>query len=59
MKSHAQRRQFLYMVIIIKTKVLLPQAYVTLADFGYLVLGPLVFLLPKTFKVLGFPTCSL
>ena len=36
-ESHAQRRQFLYIVNIIKIKVLLPQAYVTLAYFGYLV----------------------
>ena len=36
-ESHAQRRQFLYIVNIIKIKVLLPKAYVTLAYFGYLV----------------------
>ena len=34
-------------VIINKTKVLLPQAYVILADFGYPCIGPLVLLLPK------------
>jgi hypothetical protein len=34
-ESHAQRRQFLYIVNIIK--VLLPQPYVTLAYFSYLV----------------------
>ena len=41
--------QFLSHVIIIKGKVLLHQAYVT-----FVCLGPLVFLLAKTFKLFGF-----
>jgi hypothetical protein len=40
--------QFLNNVIINKTEVLLPQAYVTLADFGYPVL------LPPNFNYLSF-----
>ena len=43
--------QFTNHVIIIKTKVLLPQAWVTLVDFGYPVFGPLVFLPPKTYII--------
>ena len=43
--------QFLNNVIINKTKVLLPQAYVTLADFAYPVLRPSA---PKTFNYLSF-----
>ena len=39
----------------IKTKVLLPQALVTLANFGDPYLGPLVYLLAKRFKLFGFP----
>ena len=35
-----------------KTNVLLPQAYVTLGDFGYYVLGSLVFLVPKILKII-------
>ena len=44
-------------VIIIKYKVLIPRAYVTLVDFGYPVYA-LLFLLPKTFTnilALGVP----
>ena len=43
--------QFFNNVIINKTKVLLPQAYVTLADFAYPVLRPSA---PKTFNYLSF-----
>jgi len=50
-----QNLQFLNRVIIIKTKVLLPQAYVTIADFDHPVLTPWGFyLLLKTFKSFGF-----
>ena len=35
---------FLNNVIFNKTKVIFPQAYVTVADFGYLVLNPNVFI---------------
>jgi hypothetical protein len=41
---------------IIKIKVLLPRVLVTLADFGDPILGPLVYLLAKLFKLFGFPT---
>jgi hypothetical protein len=44
-----QNLQFLNHVIIIKTKVLLPQAYVTLPC-----LDPLVYLLPKLLNYLAF-----
>jgi hypothetical protein len=44
--------QFLNNVTIIKTKVLIPRAYVTLADFCYSVL---VLLFPNTVKLFGFP----
>jgi hypothetical protein len=40
--------QFLTNVIIIKTKVLLPQAYVTSSDFGYPVYA-LSFIAPEHF----------
>ena len=39
---------------IIKTKVLLPQALVTLDDFGDPYLGPLVYLLAKRLNYLAF-----
>jgi hypothetical protein len=38
---------------ILKTKVLLSQIYVTLADVGFS-LSLLIYLLPKTFKLFGF-----
>jgi hypothetical protein len=41
-------------VIITKTKVLLPQAYVKVADIVYPLYAPLVFLLTGTFKLFGF-----
>jgi hypothetical protein len=44
----------LYHVIIIKTKVILPLGIGDLGRFGISCLGPLVFLLPKTFKLFGF-----
>ena len=44
--------QFLNDVIIIKTKVLHPQGWVTLDDFCYPVWNLLVLLLPNTFKCL-------
>jgi len=44
---------------VMKSKVLLPQTYVTLADFGDPVLDPLVYVLPKLFKLFGFPTFRL
>ena len=43
-------------IIIIKIKVLLPQVWLTLTDFNYPVLGSLVFLLPKTSRLLFFST---
>jgi hypothetical protein len=46
--------QLLNYVIIIQTKDLLHQKYMTWGDFGYMGLCPLVFLLNKTFKLLGF-----
>jgi len=39
--------------------VLRPQSKMTLAEFGYPVLGLLILLLPKTFKLFGFPIFSL
>jgi hypothetical protein len=41
--------QFLNNVIIIKTKVLLPQTYVILADFDYTVCRPIGFIALKHF----------
>ena len=45
---------FLIDAFILKTKVLLSQVYVTLADVGFS-FSPLIYLLPKTFKLFGFP----
>ena len=42
-------------IYISKYKVLLPLALVSLADFGFYCLCPLVLLLPNTFRLLGFP----
>jgi hypothetical protein len=50
--------QLPYHLIMIKTKVFLPQEYLTIADFGYLVKeSPLVFLFHRTcliYKYCGF-----
>ena len=45
--------QFLNLVIIIKTKVLLPHIG-DLSQFCLFYWGPLIFVLPKTFKLFGF-----
>ena len=45
--------QFLNPVIIIKTKVVLSQAYVASADFWLFWLDPSVFLLPNILKLVG------
>ena len=42
------------MYLLIKTKVLLPQAYVTFDDFGYHV-KVLWFYCSQNFKLFGFP----
>jgi hypothetical protein len=47
--------EFLNNVIIIKTKVLLPQAWVTLAKCVRSSLGPLVYLLRNFLILFGFP----
>ena len=47
--------QTLLNVIIIKTKVILPQAYVTLAGLAIL-FSSFGFRAPKTLKLFGFPT---
>jgi len=47
--------QFLNDLIIIETTDLIPQTYVTLADFGYPVK---VLLLPRIFKLFGFRTLT-
>jgi len=46
--------QFINYIIIVKSKVLLPQASVTLADLGYHVLAHLAFLLLKIIRLFGF-----
>ena len=45
---------FLIDAFILKTKVLLSQVYVTLADVGFS-FNPLIYLLPKIFKLFSFP----
>jgi hypothetical protein len=40
---------------MIKTKVNFPYAYVAIADFWLFRLGPLDYLLPRPFKLFGFP----
>jgi hypothetical protein len=50
--------EFLNNVKITKTKVLLPQAYLTLAQLGYSVVvlrAPVFTLLPMTFELFSFP----
>ena len=46
--------QFLSNIIINQTKVLFPQAYVALSNFGYLV-NDLLFYCSQNFKLLDFP----
>jgi hypothetical protein len=46
--------QFLYSVIIDKTKAPLPRAYMTLAEFGYPVYA-ISFYWSQNFKLFGFP----
>ena len=46
-------------VIINIAKVLFPQAYVTLADFGYPVYRPFGFIVSKTLNYLAFQSFDL
>ena len=48
------QHDFLYNVIINKQR-LLPQAYLTVAEFWLSCLGHIIYLLQKTFKLFCFP----